>query len=57
MKFILPLCIALITACSSKSTISLDSSFTNDINKSIIEDFYNGDTTNISNNIYLLHNY
>ncbi len=57
-KYLLILVTILITSCSSTkqsfSTYDKNFSLKDDINLSIIDGFYNGDTTGISKNIYLL---
>ena len=58
IKYLLILATILITSCSSTkqsvSTYNKDFSLKDEINQSIIDGFYNGDTTSISKNIYLL---
>ena len=58
LKYLLILVTILITSCSSTkqsiSTYNKDFSLKDEINQSIIDGFYNGDTTDISKNIYLL---
>jgi hypothetical protein len=60
MKYFLIIIFILITSCSiSKSnkseTVYNDNfSLKDEMNKSIIDGFYNGDTTNISQNIYFI---
>ena len=56
-KYLLLILSFFIVSCSStKQTVSTNKNFSlkDDINKSIIDGFYNGDTTGISKNIYLL---
>ena len=56
MKYILLFLVILLIGCSSSKTIinDVDFSLKDEINESIIEGFYNGDTTGISKNIYML---
>jgi len=59
LKYILLILLFFIVSCSSKKqiisiTYNNEFSFKDEINKSIIDGFYNGDTTNIGNDIYLL---
>ena len=58
IKYLLIFVIFLITSCSTTKqsicTYDEDFSFKDQINQSIIDGFYNGDTTGISRNIYLL---
>lgn len=55
MRYLL-LSLIVLTGCSANQTIHpiKQTSLTDDINTSIINDFHNGDTTNISPKIYLL---
>ena len=55
MKYLLILLIVL-TGCSTSKTIHpvKTTSLKDDINESIINDFYDGDTTGVSSKIYLL---
>ena len=55
MKYILILLIIL-TGCSTSKTSYTEkkSSLTEDVNMSIVNDFYDGDTTKVSSQVYLL---
>jgi len=56
MKYLLFILIVLMTSCLTTKinpVISENYSFKEEVNKSIIDGFFDGDTTNI-NNIYLL---
>lgn len=55
MKYLLLLLI-LLTGCYSSKTINSvkTTSLKDDINESIIKDFYDGDTTGVSSEVYLL---
>lgn len=56
MKILLLILSTTLYSCTSTTIIYPinKSSLTDDINESIINDFYNGDTTNLSSTIYLL---
>lgn len=55
MKYLLILLIVL-TGCSTNKTIYpvKTTSLKDDVNESIINDFYDGDTTGVSSKVYLL---
>jgi len=56
MKYLL-LSLIILTGCSTSKTINKDkstSSLKDDINESIVKGFYDGDTTGLSSDVYLL---
>ena len=58
MKHLLFILAILLTSCSIEKPLinicNADSSFKDDVNKSIVDGFFDGDTTNIPKNTYFL---
>jgi hypothetical protein len=53
MKYLIIILICL-CSCKATETIKKPIAFKDDLNKSIVDGFYNNDTTGISKNIYFL---